>query len=45
MNATIEEITIRHTVVRTIDKRRLLIPNMLMASTPVKTLKTEDLVR
>jgi len=44
-NGTIEEISMRHTVIRTIDKRRLLIPNMLMASTPVKTLKSEKLIR
>lgn len=44
-NGTIEEISMRHTIIRTIDKRRLLIPNMLMASTPIKTLKSEKLVR
>lgn len=44
-NWTIEEITIRHTIIRTIDERRLLIPNMTMASTPIKTIKAEDLVR
>jgi small-conductance mechanosensitive channel len=45
INGTIEEISMRHTVIRTIDKRRLLIPNILMASTPIKTLKSEKLIR
>ncbi|HKL44181.1 MAG TPA: mechanosensitive ion channel family protein [Candidatus Absconditabacterales bacterium] len=44
-NGTVEEITIRHTIIRTIDKRRLLIPNMTMASTPIKTIKSENLIR
>ncbi len=44
-NGTIEEISMRHTVIRTVDKRRLLIPNMIMSSTPIKTLKSEQLVR
>jgi small-conductance mechanosensitive channel len=44
-NWTIEEITMKHTIIRTIDMRRLLIPNMTMASTPIKTIKTENLVR
>ncbi len=44
-NGTIEEISMRHTIIRTIDKRRLLIPNMIMASTPIKTLKSEQLIR
>ncbi len=44
-NWTVEEITIRHTIIRTIDKRRLLIPNMTMASTPIKTIKSENLIR
>ncbi len=44
-NWTVEEITIRHTIIRTIDQRRLLIPNMTMASTPIKTIKAENLIR
>jgi small-conductance mechanosensitive channel len=44
-NWTIEEISIRHTIIRTIDQRRMLIPNMTMASTPIKTLKSEKLIR
>lgn len=42
---TIEEITIRYTVVRTFDKRRTIIPNTIISSTPIKTLKTESLIR
>jgi small-conductance mechanosensitive channel len=42
---TIEDINIKHTIIRTIDKRRLLIPNMTMALTPIKTIKSEDLIR
>lgn len=45
INGIIEEISMRHTVIRTMDRRRLLIPNMIMASTPIKTLKSEQLVR
>lgn len=41
----IEEINIRYCVVSTIDKRRLIIPNMLLAKTPVQTLKSEALIR
>ena len=44
-NWTIEEISMKHTIIRTIDMRRLLIPNMTMASTPIKTIKAENLVR
>ena len=44
-NGTIEEISMKHTVIRTVDRRRLLIPNMIMASTPIKTLKSEQLIR
>lgn len=42
---TIEEITLRYTVIRTFDKRRTIIPNTIVASTPIKTLKTETLIR
>ena len=42
---TIEEINIRYTVIRTFDKRRTIIPNSMVASTPIKTLKTETLIR
>jgi len=42
---TIEEINIRYSVVRTIDKRRTIIPNTIISSTPIKTLKSETLIR
>jgi small-conductance mechanosensitive channel len=42
---TIEEINVRYTVIRTFDKRRTIIPNSVVASTPIKTLKTETLIR
>ncbi len=42
---TIEEITLRYTVIRTFDKRRTIIPNTVVAATPIKTLKTETLIR
>ncbi len=42
---TIEEITIRYCVIRLFDKRRVIIPNNIMAKTPIKTFKTEQLIR
>ncbi len=45
VNGTIEEINMKHTIIRTVDQRRLLIPNMTMASTPIKTIKAETLIR
>lgn len=42
---TIEEINVRYTIIRTFDKRRTIIPNSIIASTPIKTLKTETLIR
>lgn len=42
---TIENITIIHTVIYTLDRRRMIIPNSLMMATPIKTLKTEKLIR
>jgi small-conductance mechanosensitive channel len=42
---TVEEITIRYCVIRTFDKRRTIIPNSTIAKTPIKTLKTEPLVK
>lgn len=42
---TIEEINIRYTIIRTFDKRRTIIPNSVIASTPIKTLKSETLIR
>jgi len=45
ITGTIEEITIRYTVIRTFDKRRTIIPNTIVAATPIKTLKSETLIR
>jgi small-conductance mechanosensitive channel len=41
----IEEINLKHTIIRLIDKRRLLIPNKIMADTAIKTNKSEKVVR
>jgi len=41
----IEEITIRYTVIRTLDLRQVVIPNMTMISEPIKTFSSEDLVK
>lgn len=42
---TIEEINLKHTIIRWLDKRKLLIPNSVMANTTMKTLKSENLIR
>jgi small conductance mechanosensitive channel len=42
---TIEEITIRNTMIRTLDMRQVIIPNMTMISQPIKTFSTEEIVR
>lgn len=41
----IEEINLKHTVIRLIDKRRLLIPNKIMSDTAIKTFKSENVIR
>lgn len=41
----IDEINIRYTVVKTLDKRRVIVPNMILAATPIKTFKSEPLIR
>lgn len=41
----IEEITIRYTVIRTLDLRQVIIPNMTMISEPIKTFSSEDMVK
>lgn len=41
----IEEITIRYTVIRTLDLRQVVIPNMTMISKPIKTFSSENVVR
>jgi small-conductance mechanosensitive channel len=45
MRGTIEEINIRYTVIRTYDKKRTIIPNSILAKTPVQTYKSEPLIR
>lgn len=41
----IEEITIRYTVIRTLDLRQVIIPNMTMISKPIKTFSSENIVK
>lgn len=42
---TIDEINIRYTVIKTFDKRRMVVPNSVVAKTPMQTYKSEPLVR
>lgn len=41
----IEEITIRYTIVRTIDLRQVVIPNKTLISVPIKTFSSEPLIK
>lgn len=41
----IDEITIRYTIIKTFDRRRVIIPNMLLVNNPVKTFSSEELIR
>lgn len=41
----IEEITIRYTVIRTLDLRRVVIPNLSMVTNPIKTFNSEEVIR
>ena len=41
----IEEITIRYTIIKTFDRRRVIIPNMLLVNNPVKTFSSENIIR
>ncbi len=41
----IEEITIRYTIIRTLDLRQVVIPNMTLITVPIKTFSSEDLVK
>lgn len=41
----IEEITIRYTVIRTLDLRQVVVPNMTLITVPIKTFSAEDLVK
>lgn len=41
----IEEITIRYTIIRTLDLRQVVLPNMTLISVPIKTFSAEPLVK
>jgi small conductance mechanosensitive channel len=41
----IEEITIRYTVIRTLDLRQVVVPNMTLITVPIKTFSSEDLIK
>jgi len=41
----IEEITIRYTIIRTLDLRQVVLPNMTLISVPIKTFSSESLIR
>ena len=41
----IEEITIRYTVIRTLDLRQVVLPNMTLISVPIKTFSAETIVK
>lgn len=41
----IEEIAIRYTVIRTLDLRQVVIPNMTLITVPIKTFSSEELVK
>jgi len=41
----IEEITIRYTVIRTLDLRQVVLPNMTLISVPIKTYSAEPVVK
>ena len=41
----IEEITIRYTIIRTIDLRQVVIPNTTLISVPIKTYSSETLIK
>jgi len=45
MRGTIEEINVRYTIIRTFDKKRTIVPNSILAKTPIKTYKSESLIR
>lgn len=41
----IEEITIRYTIIRTLDLRQVILPNMTLISVPIKTFSSEPFIR
>ncbi|MBP7007969.1 mechanosensitive ion channel family protein [Patescibacteria group bacterium] len=40
-----EEITIRYTIIRTLDLRQVVIPNMELMTNPIKTYSSEEMVK
>lgn len=42
---TIMEIHIRYTIIKTFDNRRVIVPNLNLISTPIKTFKSEEIIR
>lgn len=42
---TIEDINIRYTVIKTYEKKRVIIPNSVLAKSPIKTYKIEPIIR
>ena len=41
----VEEITIRYTVVRTFDLRKVIVPNLTLITKPVRTYDSEEIIR
>jgi len=41
----IEEITIRYTIIRTLDLRQVVLPNMTLISVPIKTFSAEPIIK
>lgn len=41
----IEEITIRYTLIRTLDLRQVVIPNLKLISSPIKTFSAENIIK
>ena len=41
----IEQITIRYTIIRSLDLRQVIIPNMTLISSPIKTFSAEEIVK
>jgi small conductance mechanosensitive channel len=45
IRGTVQEITIRHTTIKCFDKRRIVIPNSIISKTPIRKMKSEELIR
>jgi small conductance mechanosensitive channel len=41
----IEEITIRYTIIRTLDLRQVVLPNMTLITVPIKTFSAEPIIK